>query len=80
MAVTNTLNLYYRGEDIFSVVNCVVVIWITLVSLSGNIFNIMFIAIERTISVYFPLKSITWITTSKTKKVSFKISVNVVKY
>ena len=68
-AVTHTVNVYYHEYDTLSQVNCIAHIWFGHTSLSGNIVNIMFIALERTVAVYFPLKSIYWITSSKAKKV-----------
>ena len=69
-AITNTVNVFYHRYDNLSKANCIAHIWIGYTSLSGNIVNIMFIALERTVAVYFLLKSIYWITTSKAKGVS----------
>ena len=73
-AITNIMNIHYHGEDIISRVVCITHVWVGYVSLGGNIINIMFIAMERTYAVFFPLKSLHLITTSKTKKVSWIIT------
>ncbi len=44
--------------------------FLTLIGLTGNVLHIFVIAVERFLHVCFPLKSIIWITVSKTKKVS----------
>ena len=73
LVVPKILNIYYQGEDIISKTSCIVNIWLGLISITGNVVTIMLIAIERTIAVFFPLKSI--ITTSKTKKVGSIIDI-----
>ena len=53
---------------------CAAHIFVSYLSISGQIFSLLLIAIERAISVHYPLKSRLWLTAAKTKKVIKYIS------
>ena len=68
--MSEILGSFYNGADLVSEVSCVTYMFFNRASIVGNISHICLIAIERFISVLFPLKSKIWITVVKVKKVS----------
>ena len=72
--MTEILSEFYEGTDRVSEASCVTYMFFNRTSITGNISFICLIAIERFISVLFPLKSKIWITVAKVKKVSTVIT------
>ena len=60
---------YILSVDNYGYVTCTIHIFIELMSLHGNTSTITLIALERCLSVEYPLRSITWITPTRTKRV-----------
>ena len=63
------LREFFQGTDAVSEASCVTYMFFNRASIVGNISHICLIAIERFISVLFPLKTKIWITVAKVKKV-----------
>ena len=68
-AITNILNMFYKGDDLAGRSVCTAHIVIGALSLSSNPMFITVMATERFIAIHFPLKAKAWITASRTKKV-----------
>ena len=68
--MTEILSEFYYGTDRVSEASCATYMFFNRTSITGNISFICLIAIERFVSVLFPLKSKIWITVAKVKKVS----------
>ena len=65
---------FYHGADTLSEASCIGLLLFNKASITGNVISICLIAVERFISVFFPLKSKSWITVSRVKKVSVSYS------
>ena len=68
--VTKILAIFYHGADTFSRVVCFAYLWFNRASSAGNVITICLISIERFLCVFFPFKSMIWITTARMKKVT----------
>ena len=64
------LREFFEGTDAVSEASCVIYMFFNRTSIVGNISHISLIAIQRFVSVLFPLKSKIWITVAKVKKVT----------
>ena len=67
--VTKILAIFYHGADTFSRVVCFAYLWFNRASSTGNVITICLISIERFLCIFFPFKSMIWITTARMKKV-----------
>ena len=68
--VTEILMAFYHGGDTLSEASCIGLLLFNKASVTANVITICLIAVERFISVFFPLRSKSWITVSRVKKVS----------
>ena len=62
--------MFYHGADTPSEIICILHLWFNRASIAGNIMTISIISIERFTCIFYPLRSIRWITTAKMKRVS----------
>ena len=69
-SITMILIMLYHGSDIVSEVSCTLHLWFNRANSIGNVMTICFISLERFLAIFFPFKSMSWITNTRIKKVS----------
>ena len=68
-SVTEILMAFYDGSDTLSEASCIGLLLFNKANVTANVITICLIDVERIISAFFPLRSNSWITVSKVKKV-----------
>ena len=69
-SITMILIMLYHGSDILSEVSCTLHLWFSRANSIGNVMTICLISFERFLAIFFPFKSMSWVTNTRIKKAS----------